>query len=680
MAPRNATEEKTMTSDNGRDPFSLPHSNHHQRVQSEGKLDLSVVSSADVQPGLRSSPPSSVASSPSKLLLSASPLDEVRHLTAICKEEQLALLPEEFRSGDKARPLRHVDERGDEYHFALNPMYYSVLFILFVEMLERFAFYGINYTTTAYLTGEYNDTWNADMTSIAASSYVSISVAVAYTTPFFGAMLADAILGEYLAIVLGALLCYIPGLVLIFLSSIPQFLGHEFNRSAIRWGLLVLWPIGTGTVKACVNVFGAKQFHPILQSSAIETYYVKFYMCINIGALTGGIVVPLLAQWKVCVAYFVPVCALGFGVIAFTLGTSRYVRPRPKHDIRHCTLRRTQRTHVAPPVRIGASENKVNVGTILRVSALVVPFNVAYAQMSTTFIVQGTVMEKFGLIDASMMNNADAISVLFFGYVIGNIFYPALSKRGIKIPTTYKFAIGSALGAMAVACAIATEYMIHAQYRATGEAISVLWQAFPYFLIGVGEIFAVSAAYEVAFTVAPAEMKSLASAANLFMVGGAPNIFCIYLYNAFGEWFRNDKGTANIHKLSDYSTAKVINYFWLLEVVALCGVIINILPSVRDWVASIEAVAADDVKSPMATPNIRKKMMQKNRKLENARGDEESPLVNNGEKQADYPQYENGPQLIKYGSMRAGPTLKSTKKHDVSHPPPHSTTKKIPKS
>lgn len=115
------------------------------------------------------------------------------------------------------------------------------------------------------------------MPSILASSYVSISTAVAYTTPFLGALLADNILGEYWTILLGSILCYIPGLLLIALSTIPGFLGEVFNEGAVRWGLLVLWPIGTGTVKACVNVFGAKQFHPILQSSLIESYYVNFY-------------------------------------------------------------------------------------------------------------------------------------------------------------------------------------------------------------------------------------------------------------------------------------------------------------------------------------------------------------------------------------------------------------------
>lgn len=485
----------------------------------------------------------------------------------------------------------------------------------------------------------------------------------------------------------------------------------------------MLWPIGTGTVKACVNVFGAKQFHPILQSSLIESYYVNFYsefvelnemecvrlllvlgwlvvvqlrlmlillvpiyettkqslVCINIGALTGGVIVPIVAQWNVTVAYFIPVCVLGAGVMLFSAGTGKYVKPKPKHDIHYVTTgvleacgcgktRRSQRERMIHP---SPSESKVGIGTIALVSALVVPFNVAYAQMATTFIVQGSVMRPFGLVDAPMMNNADAISVLAFGYIIGNVIYPALNARQIKIPTTYKFAIGSAFGALALGCAIFTDYEIHRTYEATGEAISVLWQAFPYFLIGIGEIFAVSAAYEVAFTVAPAKMKSLASAANLFMVGGAPNVMCLMLYNACRSWFINSKGTANIHKLKDYASAKVVNYFWLLEIISLMGVIVNILPPVKNWVASIEEAAAETVKSPMSTPVIRKNLMQR-RKLRTEssnENDEETPLVKS-KKHVNYLKYGSGPQLLKMGSMRAGPSLKKKVPPHSQHRPP----------
>ncbi|KAL3789084.1 hypothetical protein ACHAW5_009823 [Stephanodiscus triporus] len=609
------------------------------------------------------------------------------HLTRISSRDHLRHLTADFLSNDDDRPLLHVDGVGNEYTYYLNPMGRSVLFILLVEMLERFSFYGINYTTTAYLTGEYNDDWNADMPSVIASSYVSISTAVAYTTPFLGALLADNLLGEYMTILLGCLACYIPGLLLIAFTTIPQFLGREFNRAAINWGLLALWPMGTGMVKACVNVFGAKQFHPILQSSYIESYYVNFYMCINIGALTGGIVVPVVAQWNVTVAYFIPVCMLGLGVVLFGAGTGRYVRPRPTHDVGHLVRRwaesargwavgggggggggktsrsKRDRYPVIQPSRSSClAEGRVGIGTIALLSSLVVPFNVAYAQMATTFIVQGSVMRNFGIVDAPMMNNADAVSVLAFGYLIGNVLYPELNRRGIKIPTTYKFAIGSAFGAWAVGCAIMTDYRVHRVYRETGEAVTVLWQVFPYLLIGIGEIFAVSAAYELAFTVAPARMKSIASAANLFMVGGVPNVLCILLYNACGSWFLNADGEARIHKLHDYASARVVNCFWVVEAISLFGVFINVLPCVKNWVADIETSAAETVKSPMSTPNIRKNLMMRKRKAHRSQhssgvmDDEESPLIKS-QKHAQYLKYGDGPSLNKFGSMRAGPSI-----------------------
>ena len=145
--------------------------------------------------------------------------------------------------------------------------------------------------------------------------------------------MADQLLGDYWSILTGTLCFYLPGLLLIASTTIPGFLGEEFNRSALAFGFLVLWPVGTGIVKSIVNVFGAKQFHPLLQSSLIEAYYVKFYMCINIGALIGGVVVPLLAQKNVTMAYFLPVVLLFMCVSLFASGSSRYVRSAPQSSL-----------------------------------------------------------------------------------------------------------------------------------------------------------------------------------------------------------------------------------------------------------------------------------------------------------------------------------------------------------
>eukprot|EP00536_Pseudo-nitzschia_multiseries_P017683 jgi/Psemu1/321222/estExt_fgenesh1_pm.C_17270001 len=551
-------------------------------------------------------------------------------------------------------------------------MTYSVIFILIVELLERFSFYGVNYTMTSFLTGAYDDRkhnlleedrWNANMSAIQASSMVSISTAVAYSAPFAGAVLADCFLGDYKAMLVGSICFYVPGLLLIMSSSIPHLWGLEkFSRTALCIGLLVLWPVGTGIVKSIVNVFGAKQFHPLLQSSLIESYYVKFYMCINIGALIGGVVVPVVAQSDVTLAYTFPVAMLLIGIVLFLSGTSRYVRHPPKGDI---------------PGLSG-------LGTIFKISALIIPFNIAYSQMATTFIIQGTVMKRaFGWIDAASMNNADAIAVLVFGHLVGSHLYPYLNRHDIKWTTTNKFAVGSALGALAIAWALFLEHKIHSSYSLDGKKISILWQTMAYVLIGAGEIFAVSAAYEVAFTASPPEQKVLASALNLFCVGGIPNILCLVLYNLCRRWFvpTTGKNSHSISSLEDYVSAEVYKYFIVLFGIACAGVVINILPFVHRYVRSVEESAAGAIKTPILrkTPLARRRLQRKynngnvkktlyrrqesddNSLLstvtdetdEEASSLEASPLLRIQRHKA-YLKYGSGPQLYKSGSMRAG--------------------------
>jgi len=658
-------------------------------------------------------PPTTAQNEQLPLLQRESPVDTDRELNPsgsddelpndVSRTDQLSSLPRVCLNQNlktkKERPLLHVDENGNISTYALRPMTYSVIFILIVELLERFSFYGVNYTMTSFLTGAYDDRknhfdeaerWNADMSAIQASSMVSISTAVAYSMPFVGAVLADCFLGDYKAMLIGSICFYLPGLLLILGSSVPHLWGLEsFSRKALCTGLLFLWPVGTGIVKSIVNVFGAKQFHPLLQSSLIESYYVKFYMCINIGALIGGIIVPLVAQTDVALAYTFPVAMLMVGIILFLSGTSRYVRHPPKGDMfkgMNISFFKGGKSRKVPVARSADQTSDLSaLGTIFKISALIVPFNIAYSQMATTFIIQGTVMKRaFGWIDAASMNNADAISVLFFGHFVGSHLYPYLKQKGIKLTTTNKFALGSSLGAFAIAWALFLEHKIHSQYDFNGEKISILWQTLAYVLIGAGEIFAVSAAYEVAFTASPPEQKVLSSALNLFCVGGIPNLLCLVLYNICRGWFQptTGKDSNSISSLEDYVSAEVYKYFFVLFGIASMGVLINMLPAVHNYVRNVEENAAGAIKTPLLrkTPLARRRQQRKLNNIgklplyrkqpsddysistedtdEEVSSLEASPLLRIQRHKA-YLKYGSGPQLYKSGSMRAGPSLSS---------------------
>ncbi len=149
-------------------------------------------------------------------------------------------------------------------------MFLSVVFILLVELLERLSFYGVMLAQMTYLTGQYNAEWSANMKTVQASQLVSSSVAITYSMPFLGALIADTFIGNDATILVFSVASYMPGLLLIALTAVPYLLGETFNRSALTGALLVLYPTGAGAIKACVNVMGAQQYHPVLHKKMIE--------------------------------------------------------------------------------------------------------------------------------------------------------------------------------------------------------------------------------------------------------------------------------------------------------------------------------------------------------------------------------------------------------------------------
>ena len=549
------------------------------------------------------------------------------------------------------RPLRHVDDRGKVFTYLLQPYKYIIPLILVVEMIERFTYYGVFYTQTLYLTGAYNPKWNANYTSIEAASLVSLSTAVAYTTPFIGAYLSDKLFGDYYSIVFGATCLYLPGLLLVALTSIPHFLGSPtFNTTALNIAILGLWPLGTGIVKSVVNVFGARQFHPLVQNAFIESYYVNFYTSINIGSLIGISLLPIVAQHHVTTAYLIPVVLLSAGIVAFISGTKHYVisPPRGSSDTIICGAKAASH-HTPPPA--APSTTTIPLTTILRISLLIVPFCIAYSQMPTTFIIQGAVMNKamYGLVDAASINIIDNVSVLTFGTIMSSYVYPYLIQQNYKVATTHKFAIGSFFGLLSLLWALVVEMMIRTTYVNTGQQISILWQAPSYILIGIGEIFAVSAAYEAAFVASSPSTKALASAINIFCVGGLPNLFCIFLYKYCAIWFRNTRdGSTNLTHVSDYVTAHIHKYFSVLILILLVGIVLNLLPRISKFVENTEQRAIDIVKTPLLS-----KQHQKNGKVDL----ESTPLLRR--------KFER--PLMKMGSMRAGPSLRHVSTTNV-HP------------
>lgn len=329
----------------------------------------------------------------------------------------------------------------------------------------------------------------------------------------------------------------------------------------------------------------------------LPSFLCSYEVVINVGAVAGCIVIPVVARSSITVAYMIPFVLLLVAVLCFVTGSNRYVAAVPGGHSAQIEDGNVDNV---------SDKDKPNFADVAKICALIIPFNIVYSQCPTTFMVQGGVMDPlFGFIEAPSMDILDSVSVLVSGYFVSTFLYPFLARRNIKLATGYKFALGSAIGALAVLWSLLVESLIHREYARTGGKINVLWQAPCYILIGLAEIFSISTAYEVAFTASPPNKKAFACAFNLFCIGGVPNMVSLGLYRMCETWFQNNAGHGNIGRIKDYSEAHVAKYFWVLCGIVMLGVFVNLLPPVRKWIAFVEDRAARAASSSMpSTPKL----------------------------------------------------------------------------
>ena len=219
--------------------------------------------------------------------------------------------------------------------YASNPLKYSIIFILILDFLERFAFNGIIFTMPGYLTGYYQPNWNPNFAPWEANSFIALSQGIGYVAPFVVAIVADAFIGDYWSINLFTGLFYIPGAFLIASAAIPYANGNtEFPFHQLRIGTHILFPIGFGAAKTLYGVYCAKQYDPVKQADQIGGFFVLYTGVEFLGSFIGALVSILIAELLKnegedvvggeVIAEFLNASAITLGLITFIIGSRRY--------------------------------------------------------------------------------------------------------------------------------------------------------------------------------------------------------------------------------------------------------------------------------------------------------------------------------------------------------------------
>merc|ERR1711953_1278519 len=158
-----------------------------------------------------------------------------------------------------------------------------------------------------------------------------------YTTPIFGAMLADQFFGKYRTIFWISLI-YVLGHILKTFAAIPTLGVPPVEFSLL--GLLLI-AIGTGGIKPCVVSFGGDQFKLPEQERHLQSFFSFFYLSINFGSLIGTFMTPILREDVECfgddscysLAFGVPAILMAVATVIIVIGKPFYNMVPPEGSI-----------------------------------------------------------------------------------------------------------------------------------------------------------------------------------------------------------------------------------------------------------------------------------------------------------------------------------------------------------
>lgn len=199
----------------------------------------------------------------------------------------------------------------------------SAIFIIFVEMAERFAYYGIAGNLIMYLTTV------VGQPVAEAAKNVNTWNGVSSLGLLLGAFFADSYFGRFKTTLLSSSI-FLLGLTLLTITT-SSIIPHKY-RIPIFLTALYITAVGEGGHKPCVQTFAADQFDEDTaeQKKAKSSFFNWWFLGIVIGATTAVLVVVYVednVSWTV--GFAIPTVVVGAALAVFVLGSRMYRKERP---------------------------------------------------------------------------------------------------------------------------------------------------------------------------------------------------------------------------------------------------------------------------------------------------------------------------------------------------------------
>ncbi|CAN8254580.1 unnamed protein product [Cochlearia groenlandica] len=195
----------------------------------------------------------------------------------------------------------------------------AAVFIIVVEMAERFAFYGLASNLMTFLTNELGQS------TATAAKHINTWIGVSCVFPVFGAFLADSILGRFKTVLLTSFI-YLLGIVMLPLSVTVV---TQPMREKLFFMALYVMAVGEGGHKPCVMTFAADQFgETTAEEKAKKTSFFNYWYLAIVVASSISVLALIFIQERVSwsVGFSVIAGSVGIAIIVFLIGIPKYLK------------------------------------------------------------------------------------------------------------------------------------------------------------------------------------------------------------------------------------------------------------------------------------------------------------------------------------------------------------------
>ncbi len=405
----------------------------------------------------------------------------------------------------------------------------GIPYIVGNEAAERFSYYGMRAILVVFMTQQLmNSSGQLDvMSEQEAQGHFHLFVSAVYIMPFFGALLADGLLGKYRTII---------GLSLIYC------LGHfSLALDDTRLGLMLglgLIAIGAGGIKPCVSAHVGDQFG-INNRHLIGTVFSWFYFSINLGAFAAMLIIPwLLDLYGASVAFAVPGILMLLATLTFWSGRYRFVHIPP--------------AGMSFVKEVFSRQGFSALAKLAGIYVFIAMFWALFEQIGSSWVLQAQKMDRhlWGLeLLPSQIQAANPLLIMlltpFFSYAV----YPFLN-RYFTLTALNKMTAGLFLTAIAFAIPAYIQEQLD-----LGLTIHIVWQLPAYLLLTSAEVMVSITCLEFSYKHAPKTMKSLVMAFYFISVAMG-NLFT----SAVNFMIANGNGASGLAGA---------DYFWFFTVLML---------------------------------------------------------------------------------------------------------------